>query len=114
MARNQPQKQPLYRVSFLSHGKVYEIYCQGVVSSGLWGFVEISGLTFAKDDGVVIDPTEEKLRDEFADVEVLHLPMHSVLKVEEVRKAGTAKIRDRESGEKVTPFPLTPPRSGNS
>ena len=68
----------------------------------------------ANGDGMVIDPTEEKLRDQFADVDVLHVPMHSVLRVEEVSRKGQAVIRDRESGEKVTPFPVSPPgRSGN-
>jgi hypothetical protein len=42
-------------------------------------------------------------------VEVLHLPMHSVVRVEEVKEKGQSVIRDRESGEKVTPFPLSPP-----
>lgn len=99
----------LYRVAFLNHGKVYELFCSGVTSSGLWGFVEISGMIFDAGEGVVVDPTEEKLRAEFEGVEVLHIPMHSVLRVEEVRKKGQAVIRDRESGEKVTPFPLSPP-----
>jgi hypothetical protein len=48
------------------------------------------------------------MRDEFEGVEILHLPMHSVLRVEQVRKKGPAIIRDRESGEKVTPFPIQP------
>lgn len=106
-------KKRLYRVAFLHHGKVYELYCEGVTSSGLWGFIEISDMVFDSADSVVVDPTEEKLRDEFEGVEVLHVPMHSVLRVEEVRSKGQAVIRDRESGEKVTPFPVTPPnRSG--
>lgn len=104
----------LYRVAFLHHGKVYELYCRNVVSSGLWGFVEISGMVFEPGDSLVVDPTEERLRDEFRDVSVLHVPMHSVLRVEEVRKKGQAVIRDRESGEKVTPFPLSPPNRGTS
>lgn len=99
----------LYRVAFLNQGKVYELFCESVVSSDLWGFVEISGLVFDNQEGVVVDPTEERLRNEFSDVEVLHVPLHGVLRVEEVRKKGQAQIRDRESGEKVTPFPLSPP-----
>ncbi len=99
----------LYRVAFVSHGKVYEIHCARVVSSELWGFVEISGLVFDDAGAVVVDPTEEKLRDEFADVEVLHVPMQGVLRVEQVKKKGKSVIRDRESGEKVTPFPLSGP-----
>ncbi len=67
-----------------------------------------SGLEFGDKDSLVVDPTEEKMRDEFDGVEVLHLPMHSVLRVEQVKKKGQAVIRDRESGEKVTPFPVQP------
>ena len=51
---------------------------------------------------------EERMREEFAGVRTLHLPMHAVLRIEEVEKRGTCMIRDRESGEKVTPFPLAP------
>ena len=101
-------KEKLYRVAFLNHGKVYELFCSDVCSSGLLGFVEVSGLVFGEKDSLVIDPTEEKMRDEFDGVEILHLPMHSVLRVEQVRKKGQAVIRDRESGEKVTPFPIPP------
>ncbi len=106
-------KETLYRVAFHNRGKVYEIYCTGVSTSALWGFLEVSGMVFDSGDSVVVDPSEERIRDEFADVEVLHVPMHGVIRVEQVRRKGQASIRDRESGEKVTPFPLTPPgRSG--
>lgn len=103
----------LYRIAFLHHGKVYELNCRGVASSGLWGFLEISGVVFENGDALVVDPTEEKLRTEFENVSVLHVPLHSVLRVEEVRKPGQAVIRDRESGEKVTPFPMSPPGRSN-
>ena len=98
-----------YRVSFLKHGKVYEIFCRDVQNSDLWGFIDLSGLIFGEKDAVVVDPTEEKLRDEFEGVEVLQLPLHSILSVEQVRERGQSVIRDRKSGEKVTPFPLSPP-----
>lgn len=100
---------PMYRASFLKHGKVYEMYCEEVDSTSMWGFVELSDLVFGADDAVVVDPTEERMRDEFEGVEALFLPIHSVLSIERVSKRGQAVIRDRESGEKVTPFPLSPP-----
>ena len=103
-----PDMEKLFRIAFLNHGKVYELFCTGVCTSGLFGFVEVSGLVFSEKDSLVVDPTEEKMRDEFDGVEILHLPMHSVLRVEQVKKKGQAVIRDRESGEKVTPFPLQP------
>ena len=106
-------KDRLYRVAFHNHGKVYELYCTGVTTSGLWGFLEISGMVIDNADSLVVDPSEERIREEFEDVEVLHVPLHGVLRVEEVRRKGQALIRDRESGEKVTPFPMTPPRPGS-
>ena len=67
-----------------------------------------TSIVFGEKGSVVVDPTEEKMRDEFEGVEALFLPMHSVLSIEKVKKRGQAVIRDRKSGEKVTPFPLTP------
>jgi hypothetical protein len=78
-----------------------------VGSGALWGFTEVGELVFDVHDGVVIDPTEERLRDEFGNTRVLHLPMHSIVRVEEVERKGQSAIRDATTGEKVvTPFPL--------
>lgn len=98
----------LYKIIFLNNGKVYELFSEGVTTSGLWGFIEVSDLVFDTADGLVVDPTEEKMRQEFEDARVLHLPIQSVLRVEEVDKRGQCLIRDSESGEKVTPFPVSP------
>ena len=102
------EDKPLYKIIFLNHGKVYELYSEGVTSSGLWGFIEVSDLVFETGEGLVVDPTEEKMRQEFESARVLHLPIQSVLRVEEVEKRGQCLIRDRKSGEKVTPFPISP------
>lgn len=97
----------LYKVTFLNHGKVYELYARQVASGSLWGFIEVGDLVFDVHAGVVVDPTEERLRDEFGNTRVLHLPMQSILRIEEVEKKGQSAIRDAETGEKVvTPFPL--------
>ena len=97
----------LYKVTFLNAGKVYELYARRVAASSLWGFTEVADLVFDAKEGVVVDPTEERLRDEFADTRVLHLPMQSVVRVEEVDRKGQLGIRDASTGEKVvTPFPL--------
>jgi len=100
-------KSTLYRVTFLSHGKVYTLYAKDVDSGRLWGFIEVSGLLFDVHEGVVVDPTEERLRDEFGHTKTLHLPIQAVLRVEEVEQKGKSAIRDAASGEHVvTPFPL--------
>lgn len=82
-----------------------------MASSPLWGFTEVGELVFEPvGEGLLIDPTEERLREEFQDTQVLHLPMQSLLRVEEVERKGKLVIRDAADGQKVTPFPM-PPRN---
>ena len=89
-----------------------ELYARHVASSALWGFTEVGELVFEQGKGVVVDPAEEKLRDAFQNTRVLHLPMQSIVRIEEVEKRGPLAIRDAASGEKIMPFPIAPPRSG--
>ena len=100
-------RKPLYKITFLNAGRVYELYAKRVAASELWGFTEVAELVFDARDGVVVDPTEERLRDEFGSTRVLHLPMQSIVRIEEVEKKGQSAIRDAATGETVvTPFPL--------
>ncbi len=101
----------MYKVIFHNHNKVYELYCRKVLGSEFsYGFVEFSEFVFESGRALVVDPTEERLREEFQDVESISVPMHSVIRVEKVKKRGACAIRDRESGEKVTPLPLDRPK----
>ena len=97
----------LYKITFLNAGKIYELYARQVASSALWGFTEVADLVWDSGDNVVIDPTEERLRDEFGQTRRLHLPMQSVIRVEEVERKGQLAIRDSQTGDRiVTPFPM--------
>ena len=97
---------PIYRVVFLNQGKVYEVYARHVSQTGsLFGFVEIEELVFDARKGVVVDPAEERLRIEFAGVKRTYLPMHYVLRIDEVDKQGVSKITNAEGGN-VTQFPM--------
>ena len=102
----------LFKVTFHNAGRIYEIYARRVTASAtLPGFTEVSDLVFDAREGVVVDPTEERLRQEFADTRALHLPMLAVVRIEEVERKGTSAIRDAASGERVVmPFPLPGPR----
>ena len=92
---------PLYKITFHNHGKVYELYARSVAGSSLWGFTEVADLVFDVHAGIVVDPTEERLRDEFGNTRVLHLPMQSIVRIEEVEKKGVSAIRDAATGEAV-------------
>ena len=97
----------IYKVVFVNEGKVYEIYARSVGPSALIGFVEVEGLLFGERTTMLVDPTEEKLRTEFAGVERTLLPMHSVVRVDQVTKRGTAKITALTGGaaDKTRPLP---------
>ena len=106
------RKPRLYKVTFLSQGKSIELHARHVASSSLWGFTEIGELVFdPPGEGLVIDPVEERLRDEFKDTTMLHVPMHAIVRIEEIAKRGPLAIRDAASGDKIMPFPVAPPRA---
>ena len=53
-----------------------------------------------------VDPSHEKLKSEFADVTSTYIPMHNILRIDAVRKKGTAKIIKLDNkSDKVMPFP---------
>jgi hypothetical protein len=99
-------KPRLFRVCFTNQGQVYEIYARGVSHGGLLGFVEVEHLVFGEKSTVVLDPAEEKLKTEFANVARTYVPVHAVIRIDEVSKAGPAKISALPEGSaKVMPFP---------
>jgi hypothetical protein len=99
----------IFKVLFVNQGKVYEIYARKVSHGGLFGFVEVEELVFGERSSVVVDPGEEKIKAEFAGVKRSYLPLHSVLRIDEVRKQGVSKITALEGGGNVSQFPVVLP-----
>lgn len=87
-------KPSIYRINYINHNKVYELYAQHISTEILFGFMSVSDILFDLKDGLVIDPVEEQLKAEFSDVEVLHVPLNHVLKVEQVKQKKSCKIRE--------------------
>lgn len=87
-------KKRLYRVQFYSHGKVYQLYARRVGQGELHGFVDVEGLVFEDRSELVIDPSEERLKAEFEGVGVIHVPLHAVIRIDQVEKQGSARILD--------------------
>ena len=100
------RKKKVYKVIFLNEGKVYEIYAKSVGQGGMFGFVEVEGLLFGEKSSLVIDPAEENLQREFSDVERTYIPLHSVIRIDEVEKRGSSKIHQVSNTDgKVTRLP---------
>jgi len=95
----------LYKVVFLNQGQVYEVFARRVSQGGLLGFVEVEGLVFGARNRVVVDPSEERLQREFEGVKRFYVPMHSVVRIDEVEKQGQSRITEAGKGA-VTPFPM--------
>jgi hypothetical protein len=95
----------IYKVIFANQGKVYEVYARKVSHGGLFGFIEIEELVFGERSTVVLDPSEERIKSEFEGVKRSYLPMHSVIRIDEVKKQGVSKISNFE-GSNVAQFPM--------
>ena len=106
--------QPIYKIVFMNQGKIFEIYARHVSHGALFGFVEVEKLIFGARSTVVVDPSEERIQSEFSGVTRTYLPMHSIIRIDEVEKQGVGKVSDVEGGN-VTPFPMpvyAPPGGG--
>ena len=95
----------LFRIVFMNQGKIYEIYARRVAHGDLFGFVEVEDIVFGERTSVVVDPSEERLKSEFAGVQRTHIPMHAVIRIDEVEKQGVSKISEA-SGDNVAQFPM--------
>ncbi len=95
----------LYKVIFMNQGKAYEIYAKQVSHGNLFGFVEVEKLVFGERSRVVVDPSEEKIRSEFRGVETTYIPLHCVIRIDQVEKQGVSKITAVD-GSNVAQFPV--------
>jgi len=97
----------IFKVVFVNQGKVYEIYARKVSHGGLFGFVEVEKLVFGERSSVVVDPAEERIKTEFAGVKRSYLPLHSIIRIDEVEKEGHGKITQLSgSAGNVAAFPI--------
>ncbi len=103
----------VYKIVFQSQGQVVELYARQVGQGVLFGFVEVEDLIFGVRSELVVDPSEESLRREFGAAKRLFLPLHAVIRIEEVEREGTPRVRNSSEGEAlVRPFPVPVVRPG--
>ena len=87
------KQQHLYRVLFSQNDQCYEVYARYLTEESLMGFIEIEDLVFHDTKSeLLVDPTEEKLRTEFKGVRRCYIPLHAILRIDEVVKEGVARI----------------------
>jgi hypothetical protein len=86
-----------------------------VYQSELYGFVEVEQFIFGERSQMLVDPSEEKLKSEFDGVKRSYIPMHAIIRIDEVSKEGAVKISEAKGGA-VAPFPMPAftPKGGKS
>ncbi len=82
----------IYKVVFLNREQVYEVYAKNVYQGDMYGFVIIEDFVFGEKSTIVLDPGEEKLRAEFEGVKRSFIPMHEIIRIDQVERRGVAKI----------------------
>lgn len=97
--------QPIYKVIFVNQTQVYELYARQIFQSDLYGFIEIEELVFNEKSQMIVDPGEEKLKNEFAGVKRSYIPLQAIIRIDEVEREGTPTISDNPAGSNVATFP---------
>ncbi len=99
--------QILYKISFIQNENIVEMYAKNVSESDMFGFIVVENLVFGETTHLVVDPSEERLKDQFKGVKRTYIPMHTVLRIDEVEKASTGKISPKatSTGNKISPLP---------
>lgn len=103
--RDNGMPNPTYKVIFYNQGQVYEVYARAIYQSEMYGFIEVEEFVFGERSQMIVDPGEEKLKSEFGKVKRSYIPMHSIIRIDEVEKEGAGKVTDIQPGDKVAQFP---------
>lgn len=83
----------IYKIVFVNREQIYEVYAKSVYQGDMYGFVIVEDLVFGEKSAIVLDPGEEKLRLEFEGVKRTFIPMHEIIRIDQVEKRGVAKIQ---------------------
>jgi hypothetical protein len=104
------EKKSIFRILFTSQGKGYEIYARKISQGEMYGFVEIEDIVFGERTNLVVDPSEEALRREFSGIRKMHVPFHSISRIDEVEKEGAGKIISLSGDTVATASGMLPPK----
>ena len=91
--------QSVYKVIFQNGSQVFEVFARQIYQSDMWGFIEVEEFVFGERSQILVDPSEEKLKNEFSGVSRSYIPMQAIIRIDEVDKEGSVKVSDLGSGD---------------
>lgn len=99
--------QSVYKVIFQNGNQVFEVFARAIYQSDMWGFIEVEEFVFGERSQIVVDPSEEKLKNEFSGVTRSYIPLQAIIRIDEVDKEGSARISEVPAGKgNVSSFPV--------
>ena len=104
---------PTYKVIFYNQGQIFEIFARQIYQSDIYGCMEFEELVVGERSAMLVDPSEEKLKAEFEGVKRSYLPMHAIVRIDEVTKEGVGKITEAKGNVAPFPMPAFTPKGGS-
>jgi len=92
----------IYKIVFINREEVYEVYAKSIYQGDMYGFVIVEDFVFGEKSAIVVDPSEDKLRTEFEGVKRSFIPMHEIIRIDQVERRGNAKIISTDQSAKST------------
>lgn len=88
----------IYKILFMNQEQVFEMFVRHIFQSDIYGFIEVEEYLFNERSQMIVDPSEEKLKTLFNGVKRSFIPMHAIIRIDEVEQLGTVKIREGKGG----------------
>lgn len=83
----------LFRIIFTQKDVVQELYAKQLSESDMYGFIVVEEIVFGERSSVLVDPAEEKVKQEFAGVLRTYIPMHTVIRIDEIEQKDAVGIK---------------------
>jgi len=107
--------EPVYKVIFHNNNQVFEVFARQIYQSDMWGFIEVEEFVFGERSQILVDPSEEKLKNEFSGVTRSYIPLQAIIRIDEVAKEGPSKISEVPTKEgNISRFPFAGAQPGQA
>ncbi len=89
------KEKPIYRVSFYHEKRAIELYVRSVSQSSILGFIKLEDIIFSEQSSLVIVPKEEALKKEFEKTKRTFIPLHSIIRIDEMKGGSSTQAKSR-------------------
>ncbi|MEC9492989.1 DUF1820 family protein [Flexistipes sp.] len=88
----------IYKLQFYQDKEILTLYAGTVNPSSFLGLIEVSGIMFMGESDILVTPNEDKIRNEFKNVESTYLPVNSIVRIDYVnleKETPVIKLHDK-------------------